>query len=311
MYNPEVEEDDGYSIPKILVAVLLLVLIGAGIYIYYQQRKLETSVTYLIDSKKQVEQDLNAMIEKYNLAIDNNGDLENNLKKQRDKIIRFRDSISKIKVKDKEEIKTYKEQVSKLKNEGSISFESSKPEVTVSQPDINKTSNTELSVSDTVDNTQKTAVSEEKKDNNSKDSQEKTTSEKTTTEDDKNTVPNEAAKIEMLSLVETPPTFPGCKGSAREKKDCFSKNIKKFLYKKFDAGVIDNIDLNSGKKRINVSFIVDRFGRVTHVRARAPHEDLEKEAIRVVKKLPKMLAAKQNGKPIGVSFSVPITVVVP
>ena len=41
IYNHEVEEEDaGYSLPKILVAVLLLLMVGAGIYIYLQKKKL-------------------------------------------------------------------------------------------------------------------------------------------------------------------------------------------------------------------------------------------------------------------------------
>ncbi len=319
MYNLEVEEDDGYSIPKILVAVLLLLLIGTGIYIYYQQRKLETSVTYLIDSKKQVEQDLNAMIEKYNLAIDNNGDLENNLKEQRDKIIRFRDSISKIKVKDKQEIKTYKEQVTKLKNEGSISFDSPKSEnkTSKSAPKTTNSENDNLSSTAENNSTQpQTNVEEAKKEtlaDNTKDNVAVKTSPEKPKTAEKETKPEkkEAPKIQMFSMVEVPPTFPGCNGTARERKDCFSKNIKKILYRKFDTSVIDDIDLSSGKKRIYVSFVVDRFGRVTHVNAKAPHKELEKEAIRVVKKIPRMTAAKQNGKPVGVSYSIPITIVVP
>jgi len=94
-YDSEIEEqDEGYSIPKILVAILFLVLIGAGIYIYFQQKKLDTSISYLLNSKKEAEQDLNEMIEKYNLAIEDNGSLEGDLFDERDQLIKYRDSIN-------------------------------------------------------------------------------------------------------------------------------------------------------------------------------------------------------------------------
>jgi len=44
--------------------------------------------------------------------------------------------------------------------------------------------------------------------------------------------------------------------------------------------------------------------------ARGPHARLEKEAIRVVELLPDMTPGKQRGRPVGVKYTLPITLVV-
>ena len=62
----------------------------------------------------------------------------------------------------------------------------------------------------------------------------------------------------------------------------------------------------SGKQRIFVQFKINKGGNVVDVRARAPHPRLEREAVEVVKSLPKMTPGKQRGKPVGVLYSLPI-----
>ena len=51
-------------------------------------------------------------------------------------------------------------------------------------------------------------------------------------------------------------------------------------------------------------------GAITQVRARGPHARLEKEAIRVVNLLPKMIPGKQRGRPVGVKYTLPVTLLV-
>ena len=69
-----------------------------------------------------------------------------------------------------------------------------------------------------------------------------------------------------------------------------------------------DIGLSSGSiQRIFVMFKIEKNGDIVDVRARAPHKTLEKEAIRVIGKLPKMVPGKQRNKPVGVKYSLPIT----
>ena len=59
--------------------------------------------------------------------------------------------------------------------------------------------------------------------------------------------------------------------------------------------------------RVTVSFIVEKDGRVSNVRLlRSVQPALDKEAIRVVKSMPKWTPGKQNGKPVRVRFNLPV-----
>ena len=59
--------------------------------------------------------------------------------------------------------------------------------------------------------------------------------------------------------------------------------------------------------RVNVMFTIDKDGSITNVKMRGPDANLEKEAARIISKLPRMIPGKQRGKPVRVPFSVPIT----
>ena len=57
-------------------------------------------------------------------------------------------------------------------------------------------------------------------------------------------------------------------------------------------------------------YIYDKNGNVTDIQARGPHARLEKEAVRVVEKIPQMTPGKQRNRPVGVKYTLPITLVV-
>ena len=59
--------------------------------------------------------------------------------------------------------------------------------------------------------------------------------------------------------------------------------------------------------RVYVNFIISKDGSITNVRMRGPDKNLEKEASRIISKLPKMIPGKQRGRPVRVPFSIPIT----
>ncbi len=113
-----------------------------------------------------------------------------------------------------------------------------------------------------------------------------------------------------FSIIENVPIYPGCIGSKVEKRKCFQKSIQLHIMKKFNTELANALGLDSGKKRVIVMFKIDKNGDIVTVRARGPHERLEKEAIRVVKLLPKMIPGKQRGRPIGVKYTLPITLLV-
>ncbi len=110
-----------------------------------------------------------------------------------------------------------------------------------------------------------------------------------------------------FAVIENVPVFPGCEkqsGNAAKKK-CMSDKVKKFVNRKFNTELGSELGL-SGVNRIYVRFKIDRKGNIVGVQARGPHPRLEKEAVRVVKLLPKMTPGKQRGKAVGVLYSLPI-----
>ena len=111
-------------------------------------------------------------------------------------------------------------------------------------------------------------------------------------------------------FLEEAPLFPGCKGTSEERKACFSKQISKYINRKFNAGLAEEMGLAPGIQRIFTLFKIDKNGNVTGVRSRAPHPRLEKEAARVINLLPKMKPGRQRGKAVVVPYSLPITFLV-
>lgn len=110
-----------------------------------------------------------------------------------------------------------------------------------------------------------------------------------------------------FAVIEEAPTFPSCEefGSRDSRRTCTSDYISQFVNKNFDVKLAKKLGLE-GKQRMMVIFKIGTDGTISNIRARAPHPELEKEAIRVIGMLPKMLPGKQRGKAVIVPYSLPI-----
>ena len=65
---------------------------------------------------------------------------------------------------------------------------------------------------------------------------------------------------------------------------------------------------NNIQGRVVVQFVIDKTGRVGEVKlARSVDKDLDNEAIRVCKSLPKFTPGRQNGQPVSVWYTLPVT----
>ncbi|MEO9571073.1 MAG: energy transducer TonB [Polaribacter sp.] len=111
-------------------------------------------------------------------------------------------------------------------------------------------------------------------------------------------------------IIEDVPVFPGCKGNKSQLKACFSKKVQKHFSKKFDADLPNELGLSAGRKRVFIGFKIDKNGNIVDVNARAPHPKIKTEVIKVMKQLPKMKPGRQRGKPVGVKYSIPFTLIV-
>ena len=111
----------------------------------------------------------------------------------------------------------------------------------------------------------------------------------------------------IFTLVEHVPEYPGCeKGTNAVKRKCMSKKIAKFVQRKFNTDLANDLGL-TGKQKISVVFKIDKNGTIIGVRSRAPHPRLEQEAARVINLLPKMKPGRQRGKAVVVPYFLPIT----
>lgn len=300
VHEPEVEEEDeGYSIPKILVAVLLLLLIGVGVYTVLQGKNIKAKIQTIEAQKKTIEQELDAMALKYNLAIDDNGLLSNELKAERDRVIRIGDSIKRIKGSDIN-IEEYNKLLKSLKDNSSIEFNEKKETKSV---EADKATETTPQTNKTVSTPIVTATQQ----SSEKESKNQPIVEQPKTEE---AVVNTNTNPQTFEKVEVPATYPGCKGDVVQKKACFNLNVKKLIASKFDPNLPAELNLPSGTQRVNITFTVDKFGNVSNIKAKGPHPRMEAEAIRAAKTLPKMTPARQNGAPVEMNFTVPISIVV-
>ena len=65
---------------------------------------------------------------------------------------------------------------------------------------------------------------------------------------------------------------------------------------------------NNIQGRVVVQFVIDKTGRVGEVKlVRSRDKDLDNEAIRVCKSLPKFTPGRQNGQPVSVWYTLPVT----
>ncbi len=102
---------------------------------------------------------------------------------------------------------------------------------------------------------------------------------------------------EIFMIVEQMPVFPG--GDAA---------LRKYLAQEVKYPVI--AQENGIQGRVFVKFVIGADGSVSNVEVARPFDpNLDKEAVRVVKSMPKWSPGKQRGKPVRVSYTVPINFV--
>jgi periplasmic protein TonB len=111
-----------------------------------------------------------------------------------------------------------------------------------------------------------------------------------------------------FAVIEDVPVFPGCEKVEKSKRlDCFMEQMAKHIKRNQrypERAMEDNI-----QGRVSVLFVIDKDGSITNVQVRGPKggELLEKEAKRVIEKLPKFKPGMQRGKAVKVKYSQPIT----
>lgn len=115
----------------------------------------------------------------------------------------------------------------------------------------------------------------------------------------------EEPPVILINLVDEVPVFPGCEAVEKEQRlECFNQKIQEHIRKNFrypEAAIERGI-----RGKVNMSFTIDEHGRVGSLKMMGPSPILEKEAERIIRKLPEMIPGKQGGKPVKVPYSLPI-----
>jgi protein TonB len=110
-----------------------------------------------------------------------------------------------------------------------------------------------------------------------------------------------------FAVIEDIPLFPGCEMVHKSKRlDCFNEKMAAHIKKHFSYPQRAADDEIQG--RVSVQFMIDKQGNVTDIKMRGPKggELLEKEAERIISKLPQFTPGKQRGKPVKVKYGLPI-----
>lgn len=107
-------------------------------------------------------------------------------------------------------------------------------------------------------------------------------------------------------VIEKVPRYPGCENlSETEARRCFQMKMQEHIKYHFRYPKEAISQKLSGK--VSIIFIISKTGEIENIRTRGPHSILEEEAVRIIKFLPNMAPGKQNGEPVKVPFSIPIT----
>ena len=128
---------------------------------------------------------------------------------------------------------------------------------------------------------------------------------------EKSSVKGTSKDLVAFSEIDEVPVYPGCEGltTNEDRKACFSENIAAHVSSNFNIKIGKELGLTS-INRVFVQFKINIDGSIEVVKANAPHEALEAEAVRVVNELPQMKPGKNNGEEVAVLYTLPISFVV-
>ena len=103
-----------------------------------------------------------------------------------------------------------------------------------------------------------------------------------------------------FALIENPPLAPYCID-----KECTSRFIQKQVERKFNTDLISEVGI-SGKIQVMIEFIIDIEGKPIKITANGGPEIINQNAIDVIADLPKFKPGMKDGKPINVSYVLPV-----
>lgn len=109
--------------------------------------------------------------------------------------------------------------------------------------------------------------------------------------------------------VEQLPMFAACKGLSRaEQKACFDEQLRKVVSRYLEYPESDYENGRQGTALIE--FVIDENGNVTNVKAlenKRSTREMDRAAEKAVKRIPKLIPAKQGNENVKIKYALPIT----
>ena len=111
----------------------------------------------------------------------------------------------------------------------------------------------------------------------------------------------------LFKDVENAPTYNGCEGlSTEETKKCFNESISKFIKQVFNPSIANALDISEAQQ-VAAFFIIDENGNLSGMKIRDAEVTIQAEIGRVLRKIPKMKPATQDGINVPVLCSMLVT----
>jgi len=115
----------------------------------------------------------------------------------------------------------------------------------------------------------------------------------------------ESTETDQEEIVEEVPIFPGCERVKESKRsECFQEKMNQHIRRNFRYP--EKAQEMGIQGRVFVMFTIGFDGSIINIRTRGPDKNLEKEAQRIITKLPQMTPGRQRGRAVRVPFSIPI-----
>lgn len=111
----------------------------------------------------------------------------------------------------------------------------------------------------------------------------------------------------ILKDVEIVPVYDGCEDlTIEETRKCFNDKVSAFIKREFNLNVSQDLNLPESKQ-VEAFFIINESGNITGLKVRDSEVTVQAEILRVLRKVPVMKPAIQNGESTSVLCSLVIT----
>ena len=111
----------------------------------------------------------------------------------------------------------------------------------------------------------------------------------------------------ILKDVEIAPVYNGCEDlRIEETRECFNDKVSTFIKREFNINVSKDLNL-SEQKQVEAFFIINENGNLTGMKVRDAEVTVQAELLRVLRKMPIMKPAMNDGKSVSVLCSMIFT----